>query len=153
MITDAEIREVTLGVWETVLGLPVEDAPPPDADDYVTGCVQIAGGWHGAVTVELSAGLARTVAAALFAMDPDDVLEPEIRDAVGELANVIGGNLKALLPGACTLSLPSVIQDRDYTHQAARGRLTAQLPLASAGQSLRVSVFEALLGGDEPPRR
>jgi CheY-specific phosphatase CheX len=37
------------------------------------------------------------------ALDDDDVA-----DAVGELANVLGGNLKALLPEGSTLTLPSV---------------------------------------------
>ena len=35
-------------------------------------------------------------------------------DALGELANMIGGNLKALLPSNVGLSLPSIVRGNDY---------------------------------------
>jgi chemotaxis protein CheX len=44
----------------------------------------------------------------LLAVDLLDVTQSDIVDAVGELANVIGGNVKALLPQPCQLSLPHV---------------------------------------------
>jgi hypothetical protein len=34
--------------------------------------------------------------------------DDDVRDAVGELVNVIGGNLKALLPGDTAISTPLV---------------------------------------------
>jgi chemotaxis protein CheX len=39
------------------------------------------------------------------AASPDDV-----RDALGELANMVGGNIKGLLPGPTQLSLPLVVE-------------------------------------------
>jgi hypothetical protein len=40
--------------------------------------------------------------------DPQTMGREESFDAVGELANMIAGNLKPLLPGARTLSMPKV---------------------------------------------
>ena len=36
----------------------------------------------------------------------------DVQDALGEVANVVGGNLKALLPEGSTLSLPVVGYER-----------------------------------------
>jgi chemotaxis protein CheX len=142
MVSDAEVREITLSVWETMLGLSLDDGPPAEAAAYVTGCVRISGGWQGTVTIEMSARLARTAAAALFSMAETNVTEAEVRDAVGELANVIGGNLKALMPGACQLSLPTVVAGRDHAFDPARGRMQARSPLACVLEPVRVTVFE-----------
>jgi len=38
-----------------------------------------------------------------------DVHVNDISDGLGELANIVGGNLKLVLPGPCALSLPWVV--------------------------------------------
>jgi chemotaxis protein CheX len=38
----------------------------------------------------------------------DELADSDIADAVGELANIVGGNVKSLLPPPTTLSLPVV---------------------------------------------
>lgn len=46
---------------------------------------------------------------ALLALEPQDAVGTEdVRDALGEIANVIGGNVKGLLPDHTALSLPVV---------------------------------------------
>ncbi len=138
MVTENEIREIAENIWGAMLALPIE-LGEAEAPEYVTGCVDISGGWHGSVAVELSTGLARQVAATLFAMEPGEVTEAEVRDAVGEMANMIGGNVKALMPGSCRLSLPAVASGRaDQT----RGRLYATAGLVSGFEPARISVFE-----------
>jgi chemotaxis protein CheX len=54
---------------------------------------------------------ARNVAAALLGVDLDDVTPEDVRDALGELANIIGGNVKSLMPEPAALSLPVVLID------------------------------------------
>ena len=49
---------------------------------------------------------ARKAAAAFLAMEPDEVSKEDISDVLGELANIVGGNVKAMLPAGCFLSLP-----------------------------------------------
>jgi len=39
---------------------------------------------------------------------PDELEAEDVDDALGELANVVGGNVKAALPGPSTLGLPQV---------------------------------------------
>ena len=46
---------------------------------------------------------------------PDDALSIELlHDALAELTNMIGGNLKALLPGPSFLCLSAVIEGANY---------------------------------------
>jgi len=47
---------------------------------------------------------------ALLDLEPrEDVATADVRDALGEIANVIGGNVKGLLPEHPALSLPVVV--------------------------------------------
>ena len=36
-------------------------------------------------------------------------VQEDVNDVLGELANIIGGNVKAMLPAGCFLSLPQVV--------------------------------------------
>jgi chemotaxis protein CheX len=45
----------------------------------------------------------------MLGIGAEDVAEADIADALGEMANVIGGGVKSLLPGECALSLPHVV--------------------------------------------
>ncbi len=48
------------------------------------------------------------VASALFEMPVDEVTQDEVGDALGELVNVLGGNVKSVLPAPSTMSLPRI---------------------------------------------
>lgn len=113
-----ELDQIVSDIWAAMLGLTLEhhhDAPvyPPD-QRVATGVVQITGDFEGAVTIQLTERKATEVAALMFAMDPDEIGEEEVSDAVGELANMAGGNVKSTMTGSCQLSLPSVTSGRDY---------------------------------------
>lgn len=120
-------------------------APPYLADPAgtldVSGSVSVSGGWFGDVVVSCSSVLARNAAAELFAMSSGDVTDPDIRDVVGELANVIGGNVKSVMPGPSVLSLPSTslegTVDRPGEIEALRIDMTWQ------GEPLCVSIWTA----------
>jgi chemotaxis protein CheX len=104
-----DIRLVTNDVWTSFLATygPLEwAASPMQAPELVQASVAIHGDWAGTVTLEMSPETAETAARTMLHLDtvePDDV-----RDALGELVNMIGGNIKSLLPPGSTLGLPSV---------------------------------------------
>lgn len=109
------LRRVAEEVWASMLGMSLtgEPEPPPaPGSPTVTGTIEIGGAWEGKVDVRCSEALARRAAAAMFGMAPEDVTEAEIADALGEIANMAGGNLKALLPSGSKLSLPHVTSDQ-----------------------------------------
>ncbi|MEZ5257421.1 MAG: CheR family methyltransferase [Ilumatobacteraceae bacterium] len=115
--TSEDINTLTVQVWESVLGLPLEqDAPDPDVKDLqVTSCVHITGGWEGSVLVRCTRELAHTITGSMFDMDPSEATTDEIADAIGEIANMIGGNVKSLVPGPSQLSLPWVADGGELT--------------------------------------
>ncbi len=84
------------------------------ADDSLIGCIEITGAWEVTVLVECSTELARQATARMFDKAAHEVEANEIRDAVGELTNMIGGGFKGLLPRPCFLSRPLLLDGNDY---------------------------------------
>jgi len=121
---DAEaLVELTQAVWASFVdpGLPLVDLgawrPAPQEagteDDGVVGSVAIEGPSPGVVRVRLPASVAVEAAARMFDVDPADVAPADVHDATGEIANMVGGNVKAMLPGEHRLGLPSVTDGAD----------------------------------------
>jgi chemotaxis protein CheX len=112
VVTGDQIAEITKDVWSSFLALDLEVAavdPTRDLDGgVVTGCVHVSGEWEGSVFVECSRSHAEAAAEAMFAAAPGSLTSDEVGDALGELTNMIGGNVKSLLPAPSKLSIPSV---------------------------------------------
>jgi two-component system chemotaxis response regulator CheY len=107
------IFEIVDEVWSSFLdgaGELIRRAPDPEAlpDRGVLASIQITGRWNGSVRISCSIALARRIAASMFAKEEAEVADDELADAVGEFTNIVGGNVKALFPGPCSLSLPGV---------------------------------------------
>ena len=61
---------------------------------------------------------------------------------MGELANMLGGNLKPFLPGPPTLSLPSVSVGEDLTVEISRTKLCTRCWFECDGETLCISLVE-----------
>lgn len=79
----------------------------------IAATVDISGEWNGTACLSCSMAAARRAASVMFGMDEDELSQEEVNDAVGELINVVGGNIKGLLPNPSTLSLPVVHDGTD----------------------------------------
>jgi chemotaxis protein CheX len=111
--TEDDLRIIAEQVWSSYLDpegiAPLLPMPPPSGSiDDVTASVSVTGAWRGHVLVSCSEAASRNAAAALLGIDLDDVSDDDVADALGELANIIGGNVKSLLPEPSALSLPHV---------------------------------------------
>jgi chemotaxis protein methyltransferase CheR len=104
---DAAVEDVVRTIWSLTLGLTIalKKGAPPSATD-VAATVRLTGAWKGGITLRCSAGMARRAAAAMFRVSEAQVTDADLRDAVGELANIAAGNLRSYLPGPTALSLP-----------------------------------------------
>ncbi len=104
-----EVIEVTHAVLFPLLGdvehLADKNSIPPS---LMRASVTIQGTTNAIVTVDCSADLARRLGAAMFSAEPSSLSDEEVGDALGEIANIIGGNIKALLPGPSRLGLPEL---------------------------------------------
>jgi chemotaxis protein CheX len=141
---EEEIRQVTEVVWESVLGVSLvwQPALPPAPTHVVSGCVQFSGAFEGAVTIECSAEFARQAAATMFGIDLGAASVSDTQDAIGELANMTGGNVKALLPEPCRLSLPTVVEGTDYTTRLHGGELLTTVAFECQGSPLVVRLLK-----------
>ncbi|MGD0647326.1 MAG: chemotaxis protein CheX [Acidobacteriaceae bacterium] len=102
-------------VFITMLGLEVSpsEIPRRPAGDLLTSYVQLTGDWNGAVLLECTRQQACRFAGMILSTDPPDTVDDNVRDVLGELANVIGGNMKCVMATAARLSMPTVIEGGD----------------------------------------
>jgi chemotaxis protein CheX len=145
-IAPEDLESIAENVWGTTLGIAVSRLPewagPEAAASMLVGVVRIRGAWHGSVVVHCPRELAAAAAAIIFSIDDGTTATPvEMQDALLELTNMIGGNMKALLPEPCELSLPVVSAAPDFTEPA--GTKISELAVACDSHPLLVTVYEA----------
>jgi hypothetical protein len=109
LLDEAAVHEIADQAWTALVGeeeflLPL---PAPLPADTLSAWVTIRGPWNGAVVVTCGRDTADELTRALLRGHAPAVLEAEdVEDALGEIANVVGGNVKAVLPGPSALGLP-----------------------------------------------
>jgi len=105
----------TKEVFELMLGSQLADAEPSKAEGEITSTVALAGQLCGVMSVSCSLKAAARMASKMLGTEPDNGGE-EMRDAFGEICNMVAGNFKSKIPGlgdGCTLSVPTVITGHD----------------------------------------
>ncbi len=115
----ADLAEIVNSVFETMMNTSVTecDAPWFESGDRMSSSVQLIGAWCGAVMLECSREVACRFAAQFLSIDTPAELNDDVIDVFGELANMVGGNLKCILSPGIHLSMPSVVSGRDYAHR------------------------------------
>lgn len=140
-----DIRAVTENVFASLTDFAVETTIADQIDRtghrYVTAAVSITGEWEGTVAVACSDELARLITGTFFGVDPLEADPGEINDAVGEIANMIGGNVKALMPAPSQLSLPTVTTGIDYVVTFPGTREESREAFFVDGEPLFVSIL------------
>ena len=108
-------------VFDTMLSMQVsvtDAGPRPGMEgSRIVGLVSLVGDVVGSVAVCVDTDFARIITAAMLGMDPNDLEEEEIHDVIGELSNMIGGDLKSKLCDSgfpCKLSIPSITSGSDF---------------------------------------
>lgn len=105
---ERHLVDIVQTVWKCTLSLDIVpcDLSAPTATAECRSTVTIEGAWNGTLSISCPADLTREAAAVFFGRPPAELSDREALDALGELANMTGGNLKAVLPGPCRLSTP-----------------------------------------------
>lgn len=88
----------------------------------ITGLIGMAGSVKGIIAIHLPNEVAFAITGSFLGMDVTEINE-DVEDAIGEIANMIGGNVKAILSGNGSdidLSLPSTISGSDYDLQTVK---------------------------------
>lgn len=145
-ISAAQVDQLIAGVWEQILRLPVTTGDTGGSVEtshrQMAAYVQISGAWDGTVALHCTQDLAATVAATMFNVSRADVIARDELDALGELANMIGGNLKPLLPGPSHLSLPTVVGGASYAARVPGSRVIGRHHYETAGHPFSICMME-----------
>ena len=140
------IADLVSMAWQTFVGEcymePVEPESLPDGADIVCSSISIGGPWSATLLLFCSAELAASTTAAVLGMEPDEVEQADVHDIVGELANIIGGNIKGFVSdssGEWSLSLPVVSAGM---HTVPGSRLATEIAFRCDGQLLGCQIRE-----------
>lgn len=110
----------------------------PEPVEELFAWVDVTGPMSGRVLLSTEHATAVEVTRALLGLDPDEpVVHTDIIDALGEVANVVGGNVKSLGPDHSVLTLPEVAKERPDT----AGSLLHDLALDWRGRLLVLSLW------------
>ncbi|HTG46460.1 MAG TPA: chemotaxis protein CheX [Actinomycetota bacterium] len=142
-VTTDDIGQIVTDIWTTMLGFPVASRSDPvdvNGDRNLSASVQISGGWDGTVLVSCPEQLARRAAAAMF--DAEEASDEEMRDALGEIANMTAGNVKSHIEAYCRLSLPMVAEGKELLISIPGSTVVAEAAFDCGEDAFSVEVYE-----------
>jgi chemotaxis protein CheX len=102
----ALIQGIAELVWSSMLGAELRQVERAPEAGLEAASVAIGGGRSCRITLRVATPALDRAAAALLGLAPGEATAEDREDVLKELANMVGGNLKALLPQPTHLSLP-----------------------------------------------
>jgi len=134
VISPSDLTQIVESVFSAMLGLEATGLGPPwfSGEDRLTAAVHLAGAWNGAVLIECDRAQACRFAGRYLSIDTPDSMDDVVRDVLGEIANMIGGNLKSALTRGIHISMPSVVDGSDYSMRVCGAEVSAQIGFQSA---------------------
>jgi chemotaxis protein CheX len=116
-VNQGDLETVVGSVFTTMMGLEVcnSDEPFPGPAGLLTAAVYLSGEWAGAVCIHVSARGACSFAGHFLGIPAPNEVDDDVRDVMGELANMIAGNLKCALCPGIHVSIPSVTEGAHYS--------------------------------------
>jgi len=141
---ESQVRSVVRSVWSTQLGLEIGDADGAarPAGDTMTAAIHINGDFRGGIRLHCSRVLLRRVTAIMFDLPEAELDDDDERDVIGELTNVVAGNIKAMIPGDNSISLPTIVDGSDYRVSTVDVRSSDSYSFSLDGETFTVTVIE-----------
>ncbi|MCK5147500.1 chemotaxis protein CheX [bacterium] len=108
-------------VMLTITPVQKESVSWDSENKHYSAVIGFSGGWKGFVTVECSGNLAQQITGKMLYMDPAQLAVEDIRDAMGEMVNMIGGKFKSCFSEqfndgaeAFRMSIPTVTYGKEF---------------------------------------
>lgn len=139
-----EIKKYNKLVWSTLLDFEIEPKSGAfdfSSNDTVTGSVQITGKWNGVISLYLPSPLVNKITETMFSLDSGEATTETKKDAIGEMINMIGGNLKSMLPQPSSLSTPIFSMEGQKQEFPFTKKVT-QCQFNCNGNSFALSLYE-----------
>jgi len=124
-INDLDLKDLVTrtltNVFDTMLSMNIEQIDDGgkgiDGGMQIIGSVGFAGKVMGNINIQVDGDFARIITAQMLGMKTDEIeSEEDVFDVIGELCNMVGGDIKSRLCDngfTCKLSIPSVTGGND----------------------------------------
>jgi len=158
------LAEAAVDVFDTMFSLTLERMEPAstagiEGKRYISS-VCFAGDSTGIVSLHVGEELSRRMAANMLGMEPEEIEgTSEIEDMLGELGNIVGGNLKSALTDTglrCALSTPSFTIGSDFRIESLNLERFERLAFRNEGHIVFVEMglkISDLVKAAPPPAR
>ncbi len=116
-----EIAEATKEIFSTMVMLEVENLVPvlttsEVIDSNITSMLGLGGEIRGMLSIHCPEGLAKDITSSFLGMEVQE-LDEDVKDAIGEIANMVAGNLKECFTTNkinIELAIPTTIVGKSY---------------------------------------
>ena len=151
-ITSLNIKDLliktTNDIFDTMLSMNIEAADGKIAairdKNRIVGTVGFAGDVVGCMNIHFGETFARLIAGNMLGENPDDINNDDLLDVVGELSNMIGGDLKSRLCDSgipCSLSIPTTMSGSDFIVESHGWSIHESVTFLSDDQVALVEVY------------
>jgi chemotaxis protein CheX len=144
-----DVDQIVETVFSTMVGVDLEKTGIASTAPagLMTAAVYLAGGWEGAILVQCFPRQACEFAGGFLGLPPPRAVTDDVRDVLGELANMIAGNLKCILRPGIKLSVPSVVDGDGCSLRVCRGHVVFRSRFGTAKGPFWLTLIE----GPETP--
>ncbi len=141
------VIHATKEVFSTMVMMELEDSYPllePVTHFHcsVTSMIGLAGTYTGILSVHCPQTFARRITSNMLGMEVPEMGE-DVNDALGEIANMLGGYVKQILSKGgldINLSIPTVIAGEEYTIYAISDSDCVIIPFSNEGERFLVGL-------------
>jgi chemotaxis protein CheX len=115
------ISDATQEIFQSMLMAEARPSTPLSTrsnvfKDSVSGLVGLAGNYRGMLAIHVPNAVAMSITSKFLFMDVEEIND-DVKDAIGELANMLAGSVKSMLTETGTglkLAIPSAISGTEY---------------------------------------
>jgi chemotaxis protein CheX len=141
------VIEATREIFSTMVMLDVEDCFPLTESVTkfhcsITGMVGLVGTYTGILSLHCPQSLAMKITSNMLGMEVEEV-DDDVNDALGEIANMLGGHVKMVLSKGgldINISIPTVIAGEDYTINSMSDSDCVVVPFVTEGARFLVGL-------------
>lgn len=141
------IIDATQEIFSSMIMLEVTPGEPFERNNQtlqesISGIVGLAGTIKGLLAIHMPNPVALSVTTAFLGMEVEEIDE-DVSDAIGELANMLAGSIKAVLDpkgSGINLSMPSAVFGEEYTIDCLMDAENVTVPFQVDGQNFSVEL-------------
>lgn len=146
-VSNEQIISLVENIWSSMLGLDisVSNSVLSNSDDKTTvgATIQITGPSKACVMLLCSLEYSKYAAAAMLGMSQDEISEEEAFDAIGELANMVGGSIKEIMGSQYHISLPTIAVGKSLHLTSPGGVVVNQIAFGENDLMITATLIES----------